>query len=217
MQFSKSMVIDEKALQGFGTAEDAEVDRRHPDEELIRRLKAGDELAFEKMMTLYVGDIYGLLLRMTRDPIEAEDLAQETFFKAFKAMKSFRGESGLKTWLYRIAINVSRNRFRRWLRRRRDKTISLDVSDAEGSSMAERLEGTFGNPEEAAVRNETARRLEEALERVPERFRSAVVLRDIEGMSYEEIAFVLKLKPGTVRSRISRGRKELRRLMFEEV
>ncbi len=139
-------------------------------------------------------------------------MTQETFLSALKAIKKFRGEADLKTWLFRIAINESRNRFRWWKRRRRDQTISLDVTIADSDTpFSEKFSSKALNPEETALRGERAKLLRDALHALTDIFREAVVLCDIEGLSYEEIAQTLEVNIGTVKSRIARGRDELRR------
>lgn len=180
--------------------------------EFIEKLKAGDANAFDTLANRYASDIYGLLLRITQDAEEASDLTQETFLSALKAIHKFRGEADLKTWLFRIAINESRNRFRWWKRRRRDVTISLDVTVGESNTpLSETVSSDALNPEEKTLRIEREKILREALNELPEIFREAVVLCDIEGLSYEEIAQTLEVNIGTVKSRIARGRDELRR------
>ncbi len=180
--------------------------------EFIEKLKAGDANAFDTLANRYASDIYGLLLRITQDTEEASDLTQETFLSALKAISKFRGEADLKTWLFRIAINESRNRFRWWKRRRRDVTISLDVTIGESNTpLSETFSSDALNPEEKTLRGEREKILREALNDLPEIFREAVVLCDIEGLSYEEIGQTLEVNIGTVKSRIARGRDELRR------
>ncbi len=180
--------------------------------EFIEKLKAGDPNAFDTLANRYASDIYGLLLRITQDAEEASDLTQETFLSALKAISKFRGDADLKTWLFRIAINESRNRFRWWKRRRRDVTISLDVTIGESNTpLSETFSSDALNPEEKTLRGEREKILRDALNDLPEIFREAVVLCDIEGLSYEEIAQTLEVNIGTVKSRIARGRDELRR------
>ena len=180
--------------------------------EFIEKLKNGDVEAFDMFVTRYANDIFALLFRITEDAEEAGDLTQETFFSALKAIKKFRSEADLKTWLFRIAINESRNRFRWWKRRRREKTVSLDAPIGESHvTLGETFESNFANPEEKILQRERENVLSKALRDLPEIFREAIVLCDIEGLSYEEIAAVLEINIGTVKSRIARGREELRR------
>ena len=178
----------------------------------IDKLRSGDALAFETLIDRYSGDIYALLYRMTENAEEASDLTQDTFLRALRSIKSFRGDSELKTWLFRIAINESRNRFRWWKRRKRDMTISLDISvgDLE-TPLSDMLPDGSISPEDAALSHEREFALKAALLELPEVYRETIVLCDIEGMSYEETAATLGIGIGTVKSRISRGRAELRR------
>ena len=208
MFFSKSLTFDEEEIGNVALA----TGLISAEAEFIERLKTGDATAFDTLVTRYTGDIYGLLFRITEDAEEAGDLTQETFLSVFKAIKKFRGDADLKTWLFRIAINQSRNRFRWWKRRRREKTVSLDAPIGESETpFHETMAGNFANPEEKILRREREKFLSEALRDLPENFREAVVLCDIEGLSYEEIASVLEINIGTVKSRIARGREELRK------
>jgi RNA polymerase sigma-70 factor (ECF subfamily) len=181
--------------------------------QFIERLKRGDEAAFEILVNERSGEIYGLLYRLTENVEEARDLTQETFLRAFQSIAHFRGESDLRTWIYRIAINQARNRWRWWRRRRRDKTVSLEAKSANGeqplgASLADRSQR---NPEQIALAREREQALLAALRALARPFREAVILRDIEGLSYEEVAAALEISVGTVKSRLSRGRAELRR------
>ncbi len=208
MFFSKSLTFDEEEITSVALA----TGLTSVEAEFIERLKAGETEAFDTLVTRYTGDIYSLLFRITEDAEEAGDLTQETFVCVFKAIKKFRGEADLKTWLFRIAINQSRNRFRWWKRRRREKTVSLDAPFGESETpIHETMSGNFANPEEKILRREREQFLSRALRDLPEVFREAVVLCDIEGLSYEEIASALEINIGTVKSRIARGREELRK------
>lgn len=213
MFFSKSITIDEQELSqvalatGIPSANSSSIDS-----EFIEKLRAGDARAFDTLVVRYAGDIYALLLRITNDVKEAEDLMQETFLSALKAIHKFRGDSELKTWLFRIAINKSKNRFRWWKSRKREETVSLDapVGDSD-TPMSEMVSSSLNNPEENILQRERETYLNRALSQLPEIFREAVILCDIEGLSYEEIAKTLDINMGTVKSRIARGREELRK------
>lgn len=210
MFFSKSVTLDEEELGRAALA--ARSSAAPAETEFIERLKAGDAEAFDILANRYSGDIYGLLCRLTQDPEEARDLTQETILSALRAIRKFRGEANLKTWLFRIAINESRNRFRWWKRRRRDQTISLDVSYGPSEQpLSETFAASGPNPEETALRRERESLLRNALGELSANFREAVILCDIEGLTYEEIAVALGTNIGTVKSRIARGREELRR------
>lgn len=193
------------------TAERLFVERS--EDQFLERLKRGDAAAFEQLVAERTGDIYGLLFRLTGDAEEARDLAQETFLRAFQAIEKFRGDADLKTWLYRIAINQARNRWRWWRRRRRDVTVSLDATVGEREqAIATHLEdANASDPEQETLARERQNQLREALQEVRSAYREAVVLRDIEGLTYEEIAATLQINIGTVKSRLARGRLELRR------
>jgi RNA polymerase sigma-70 factor (ECF subfamily) len=213
MFFSKSITFDQEE---FGNVAPA-TSLAHPETEFIERLKSGDAAAFDSLVTKHSGDIFALLFRITQDAEEAGDLTQETFLHALKAIQKFRGEADLKTWLFRIAINESRNRFRWWKRRFRDKTVSIDAPIGDGSETA--LSETFSsdskNPEENVLLRERENTLRKALKDLPDIFREVIVLCDIEGFSYEEIAKILEINLGTVKSRIARGRDELRKKLHD--
>jgi RNA polymerase sigma-70 factor, ECF subfamily len=181
--------------------------------QLIERLKRGDAAAFETLVNERSGEIYGLLYRLTESSEEARDLTQETFLRAFQSIGHFRGESDLRTWIYRIAINQARNKWRWWRRRRRDATVSIDAPAPNGQpSLIGTLKSDNGNnPERETLAHERERALRRALSSLKQVYREAVVMRDIEGFAYEEIAVALEISVGTVKSRLARGRQELRR------
>ncbi len=184
------------------------------DAQFIERLKAGEASAFDRLVEERHGDIYALLYRLTEDAEEARDLTQETFLQAFRHLSGFRGEADLRTWLYRIAVNQARNRWRWWKRRRRDRTVSLDapVSEEIDAPLSAGLAGDEGlDPERQALAREREQALHAALKSLSRPYREVIVLRDIEGLSYEEVAAALDMNVGTVKSRLNRGRTELRR------
>jgi RNA polymerase sigma-70 factor (ECF subfamily) len=186
--------------------------RREAEVEFIERLKAGDEAAFDRLVAERTGDVYALLFRLTNDAEEAHDLTQETFLRTFQSIDRFRGDADLKTWIYRIAVNQARNRWRWWRRRRRDVTVSLDAGDTHneeplGSRLRDR---SIVDPEQATLARERESALMTALGSLSRSYRETVILRDIEGLSYEEIASTLEISIGTVKSRLARGRNELR-------
>jgi len=200
-------------LEQVATATVADV-RPQVEDQFIERLKRGDAAAFETLVNERSGEIYGLLYRLTENGEEARDLTQETFLRAFQSIVHFRGESDLRTWIYRIAINQARNRWRWWRRRRRDVTVSIDAADANGRPLGliTSLKAVnVPDPEQNAIANERERALRKALSSLRSVYREAVVLRDIEGLAYEEIATALDISVGTVKSRLARGRQELRR------
>jgi RNA polymerase sigma-70 factor (ECF subfamily) len=188
-------------------------DRPNAEALFIERLRRGDAAAFEKLVDERSGEIYGLLYRLTENREEARDLTQETFLRAFQSITSFRGESDLRTWIYRIAINQARNRWRWWRRRRRDSTVSLDATDENGRPSLIATLRTDGSrdPEQDTLAREREQALGKALRGLRRVYRETVILRDIEGFAYEEIAVALDISVGTVKSRLARGRQELRR------
>ena len=216
MFFSKSLTFNEEEMTGVALAAGLASAVSSVDEQFIELLKAGDAQAFDTLVTRYGSDVFGLLFRITEDSEEAGDLTQETFLSVFKAIKNFRGDADLKTWLFRIAINKSRNRFRWWKRRMREKTFSLDapLNDSD-TPFHETISGNISNPEEKILQREREKVLMNALRNLPEVFREAVVLCDVEGLSYEEISSVLEINIGTVKSRIARGREELRKKLVD--
>jgi len=206
------------ALRGHadmeGVASAAEFELRVPaEDQFLERLRRGDAMAYERLVAEQSNDVYALLYRLTSDPEEARDLTQETFLRAFQSIERFRGDASLKTWIYRIAINQARNRWRWWRRRRRDVTVSLDATDEnrERPLAATLPSDNSPSPEQQALAREREAQLRDALCGLRRSYREAVILRDVEGFSYEEIAQTLQISIGTVKSRISRGRLELRR------
>ncbi|MFN2531244.1 MAG: RNA polymerase sigma factor [Pyrinomonadaceae bacterium] len=189
--------------------------RSQAESQFIERLKNGDAAAFNLLITERSGEIFGLLYRLTENREEARDLTQETFLRAFQNISHFRGESDLRTWIYRIAINQARNRWRWWRRRRRDMTVSLDSNEnGDRKSLFASLPAENApNPEREVLAHERERALRTALKGLRHVYREAVILRDIEGFSYEEIATTLSISVGTVKSRLARGRQELRRML----
>lgn len=205
------------ALRGHANLETVasatEIDLRSPSEDqFLEKLRRGDALAYERLVGEHSGDVYALLYRLTTDAEEARDLTQETFLRAFQSIDRFRGDSSLKTWIYRIAINQARNRWRWWRRRKRDVTVSLDATDEHRDTpLAATLPSDNSpSPEQETLAHEREAQLREALQGLRRSYREAVILRDVEGFSYEEIARTLQISIGTVKSRISRGRLELR-------
>jgi len=188
------------------------VEPRIQDGQFIERLKRGESAAFETLVNERSGEIYGLLYRLTENPEEARDLTQETFLRAFQSIRSFRGDSDLRTWIYRIAINQARNRWRWWRRRRRDSTVSIDSTDENGrpALVATLKAENVQSPEQDTLAHERERILRNALKGLRRVYRETVILRDIEGFAYEEIAVALDISVGTVKSRLARGRQELR-------
>jgi RNA polymerase sigma-70 factor (ECF subfamily) len=199
-------------IDSVASAAEIEV-RPTPDDQFLERLRRGEAAAYERLVAEHSGDLYALLFRLTNDSEEARDLTQETFLRAFQSIGRFRGDASLKTWIYRIGINQARNRWRWWRRRKRDVTVSLDATDDQNETplAASLPSDSAPNPEQETLARERERQLRDALLGLKSAFREAVVLRDVEGFSYEEIAEMLQISIGTVKSRIARGRLELRR------
>jgi RNA polymerase sigma-70 factor, ECF subfamily len=183
-------------------------------------LKTGELAAFEELVEEYQPLVYALCYRVLNDSEDARDAAQETFLKIYRHFTHFRGEASLKTWICRIAINQARSSERWWRRRFRKETISLDtpfnVGAEDEKAPSEYLPSNGASPENAALARERGRLLEHALTGLKKDFRIAVVLRDIEGLSYEEIAYVTGANVGTVKSRIARGREMLREVIEKQ-
>ena len=175
---------------------------------LIQRCVAGEEVACAELVAGHERMVYTLALHLLGDRDEALDLSQEVFLRVFRTIGSFRGQSALKTWIYRIVINQARNRQRFWRRRRRSDQVSLDQHVAEHGDLSQPGDGT--SPHRALARKELASRLWSALNDLPFDQRTVIVLREIDGLSYEEIAFSLGVAIGTVKSRLTRARQELR-------
>jgi RNA polymerase sigma-70 factor, ECF subfamily len=211
MFFNQSTTFDQEELNSVAVAAQSSV-VSNLEIEFIESLKSGDALAFNLFVNRYSNKVYALLFRLTENQQEAEDLTQDTFLRALKAIKNFRGDADLKTWLFRIAINESKNRWRWWKRRKNDLTISLDAeSDFSETSLSETIADVSDNPEAAVLRREREFQLRKMLRELPQNFREVIILRDIEGLSYEEIAAALSTNVGTIKSRIARGREELRK------
>ena len=182
--------------------------------QFVEKLRAGEAEAFERLVAERSGEIYALLYRLTEDAEEARDLTQETFLRAFQSIGSFRGDACLKTWLYRIALNQARNRWRWWRRHRHNLTTSLDARNGDREqplSESLRASSSGSNPEQETLARERELALRTTLRSIGRPYREVLILRDVEGLSYEEIAAALEISVGTVKSRLSRGRAELRR------
>jgi len=179
--------------------------------QLVGELQAGSESAFEWLVTHYHAAVFNLILGMLGETSDAADATQEVFLKAFKGIRKFRGGSSLKTWLYRIAIREALNH-RRWFKRHLQKNVSIDTEPEEGHARLE-IEDGGATPFEQLASLEIQGAVQSALALVPDVFRSAVILRDLEGLSYEEVAEVLECSVGTVKSRILRGRRALKDLL----
>jgi RNA polymerase sigma-70 factor (ECF subfamily) len=179
--------------------------------DLVTELQGGSESAFDWLVTHYHGPVFGLIAGLVGDPCEAADITQEVFLKAFRGLGNFRRGSSLRTWLYRIAVREALNARRWWWRHHRQQT-SLEVEREDGPQTIE-IEDPAVSPLDLAESSEMQQIVRRGLHQVPEVFRSAVMLRDLEGLSYEEVAEVLDVSVGTVKSRILRGRQALREIL----
>jgi RNA polymerase sigma-70 factor, ECF subfamily len=185
---------------------------RNAESAVIAELKAGSEEAYSCLIGQYHQPIYGLIYRIVNDPSDAADTTQDVFLKVFRGMKHFHGESSLKTWIYRIALHEAANRRRWWFRHKAQETpIDPVVAGEREFSGDDRLVDPGESPFEKFAHTEVRAAVEQALQQVPEPYRTALILRDLEEMSYEEIAEVLTISLGTVKSRITRGRDALRK------
>jgi RNA polymerase sigma-70 factor, ECF subfamily len=180
---------------------------REVDQQLVERAQRGDKRAFELLVAKYQRKLGRLLSRMVRDQAEVEDVTQEAFIKAYRALPSFRGDSAFYTWLYRIAINTAKN-YLVALGRRAPTTTEFDHEDAENFEEAEALRDS-STPEGELHGKQIAATVNRAMEALPEDLRTAITLREIEGLSYEEIANLMNCPIGTVRSRIFRAREAI--------
>ena len=213
MSYGEPIALRQMELEQAAPAVETELcgSRPRAEAEFIERLKRGEAAAFEELVAERSGEIYGLLFRLTESSEEARDLTQETFLRAFQSISRFRGEADLRTWIYRIAINQARNRWRWWRRRRRDATVSLESTQGTTDrTVAATLAELSNNPEQDTLAHERELALRTALLKVGQAYRETVILRDIEGFTYEEIAGTLGINVGTVKSRLARGRQELR-------
>jgi RNA polymerase sigma-70 factor, ECF subfamily len=186
---------------------------------LIAELQAGSEEAFAWLISRYHQPIYSLLARTLHDRADAADLTQEVFVKVFRGVARFHGESSLRTWIYRIALHEASNQ-RRWWMRHKQQEIPIEQELSEGNSgtpikLKEMLVDPADSPFEMAMHAENRARVEAALSRVPEPFRTTLILRDIEGFVYEEVAEIQGVNLGTVKSRLVRGRALLKAILAE--
>jgi RNA polymerase sigma-70 factor (ECF subfamily) len=175
--------------------------------------RAQEVVVFDEIFKRYQSMVFNLTYRILGDREEALDVSQEVFFAVYRKLNHFRGESSVKTWIYRIAINRASNRGRWWNRLRRRGTVSLDdhLSEDSDRTLSETVEAAGNTPEEALALREMRLEIKRSLQRLPVQQRVAVIMRDVEGLSYEEISELLQVSLGTVKSRIARGRDELKR------
>lgn len=180
------------------------------DLELVQRVQAGDKKSFDVLVLKYQHKVINLVIRYVHDHDTAQDVAQEAFIKAYRGLKNFRGESAFYTWLYRIAINTAKNYL--VSQGRRAPTSDIDADEAEQYEGQSALK-EYGTPENEMLRDEIQRIVTDAIESLPDDLRTAIVLRELEGMSYEEIAEAMDCPIGTVRSRIFRAREAIDKVL----
>lgn len=185
------------------------------DADLVARCRDGDRTAFDEIVRRYGDRIVNTLLRLLGDREDAYDAAQETFVRAYRGIEQFRGEAQLSTWLYRIATNVARNRFRDGSRKGRDRVSSIELLSENAPQLADAA-AQSDRPDAVAIGRELEDALQKCLDDLPELLRTAFVLRVIDGMTYEEIARVLDCPQGTVKSRLNQARRTLRRRLAEQ-
>ena len=193
------------------------------DAALVAALKAGSEEAFGILISQYSQPLYSLIARSLQDPADAADITQEVFIKVFRSIRSFHGDASLRTWLYRIALREASNQRRWWGRHKRQEiTIDAPVNGTEAEDgddslcLSGLLTDTTGSPYQQVAQAEMKLRVENALRKLPEAFRTVVVLREMEGFSYEEIGEIVDVPAGTVKSRLTRGRAALKQILVAE-
>ena len=188
--------------------------RAQEESAIVAELKAGSEEAYAWLIGEFQQPVFGLVYRIVNDPTDAADTTQDVFLKVFRGMKHFHGESSLKTWIYRIALHEAANR-RRWWFRHKAKETSIEPAESESPGNADNamhtaLTDRADSPFDSVAHREVQKKVEEELRKLAEPYRTTLILRDLEEMSYEEIAEVLEISLGTVKSRLTRGRDMLR-------
>src|SRR4051794_39025932 len=186
------------------------------DARILRGLRSGIDSAYEELMDAYEQPIYNMVYRLLGNQTDACDVVQDVFLKVFRSVGSFREQSSLRTWIYRIAVNEAHNH-RRWFTRHCRREVSLEPDGDERTQLVDCAPDPGRSPFDQALDSENRALIEQALEHINPAFRTVVVLRDIENLSYEEIAEILQLSLGTVKSRILRGREALRRELTQRV
>ena len=203
----------DRAARAAASAQEAVYDAA-----LVRRFNSGDESAFVEIMTRYRDKIFAIALGLLRNRADAEEITQDTFIRAHRGLARFRGDSSLATWLHRIAVNLARNRYWYFFRRRRHDTLSLDCplgDDGTSATLTDLVAAEVPDPSRAAATNEFAALVNACMEKLDARHREILTLRTLLHRSYDEIAETLGLNVGTVKSRIARARENLRELLAE--
>ncbi len=185
---------------------------------LVDRFKNGDKSAFDEMVTRYWVRIYSMVNQLLRNPQDAEEVTQDAFIRAHRGLENFRGESAFSTWLYQIATNLARNRYWYWWRRKRDQSVSFDspIGPDNDMTLAEIIPAQVETPDDITVTQEFVSRIGTGMDRLSAKHREILILRNVKNHSYEEIADILKISVGTVKSRIARARESLRSKLGED-
>ncbi len=185
---------------------------------LVDRFKSGDEAAFNEMVGRYWDRIYGMVHQLLRNQQDAEEVTQDAFIRAHRGLVNFRGDAAFSTWLYQIATNLARNRYWYWWRRKRDKTVSFDqpVSEDNDTPLSEVFAAEMETPGDITVTQELVDHIAVGMEKISSKHREILILRNVKNMAYEEIAEVLGISVGTVKSRIARARESLRETIGED-
>lgn len=188
------------------------------DRMLVDRFKGGDQSAFDEMVSRYWDRIYSMVNQLLRNPEDAEEVTQDAFIRAHRGLVNFRGESAFSTWLYQIATNLARNRYWYWWRRKRSQSISFDAPIGGDSdvTLAEIIPADVETPGDITVNQEYVAHIAQGMERLGAKHREVLILRNVKNLSYEEIAGILGISVGTVKSRIARARESLRATLGEE-
>lgn len=185
---------------------------------LVDRFKQGDEAAFNEMVSRYWDRIYSMVNHLLRNSQDAEEVTQDAFIRAHRGLANFRGDAAFSTWLYQIATNLARNRYWYWWRRKRDHSVSFDqpLGPENDTTLAELIPADVETPEDATVTQEFVSRIAEGMEKLGSKHREILILRNVKNLSYEEIAEILGISVGTVKSRIARARESLRAQLGED-
>ena len=188
------------------------------DRALVDRFRNGDAAAFEEMVGRHWDHIYGMVHQLLRNQQDAEEVTQDAFIRAHRGLAAFRGDSAFSTWLYQIATNLARNRYWYWWRRKRDSTFSIDqaVGGDNDTPLADLIASDAESPGDLTVTQELVDRIAAGMEKLGARHREVLILRNVKNLSYEEIAGILGISEGTVKSRIARARDSLREIIGED-
>jgi RNA polymerase sigma-70 factor (ECF subfamily) len=185
---------------------------------LVDRFKNGDQAAFNEMVSRYWDRIYSMVHQLLRNQQDAEEVTQDAFIRAHRGLANFRGDSAFSTWLYQIATNLARNRYWYWWRRKRDKSVSIDapIGQENDLTLSDVIPAEVESPDDITVTQEFVERIGKGMDRLSSKHREILVLRNVKNMSYEEIAAILGISVGTVKSRIARARESLRSKLGED-